>query len=85
MAREAGRIPSVLFVDSGERTGILRITGSAGSGVITEHGLHLTLQHCDTPALQQAAVDALQQKCDILWVMLDAIDAKCRTIGNPQL
>jgi pyrroloquinoline-quinone synthase len=33
----------------------------------------LTLIYCDTPALQQAAIAALQTKCDILWAMLDAV------------
>lgn len=45
----------------------------------SDHGLSLTMKHCDTPELQRAAVDALRQKCEILWVMLDAIDTKCRS------
>lgn len=39
--------------------------------------LELTLTHCDTPELQQAAVRALQFKCDLLWSMLDAIHLHC--------
>jgi pyrroloquinoline-quinone synthase len=35
--------------------------------------LRLTLEHCTTPELQQAAVNALAFKCDVLWSMLDAI------------
>jgi pyrroloquinoline-quinone synthase len=35
--------------------------------------LALTLDHCVTLELQQAAVAALQFKCDLLWAMLDAI------------
>jgi pyrroloquinoline-quinone synthase len=40
------------------------------------------MKHCNTPELQRAAVDALLQKCEILWAMLDAIDANCRTGGG---
>jgi pyrroloquinoline-quinone synthase len=40
--------------------------------------LELTIQHCNTPELQQAAVNALQFKCDLLWTMLDAIEWKTR-------
>ena len=35
--------------------------------------LEITIEHCDTPELQDAAVRALQFKCDVLWCMLDAI------------
>jgi pyrroloquinoline-quinone synthase len=38
-------------------------------------GLALTIQWCNTPELQQQAVAALSLKCDILWSLLDAIDA----------
>jgi pyrroloquinoline-quinone synthase len=38
-------------------------------------GLALTIRWCNTPELQQQAVDALNLKCDILWSLLDAIDA----------
>lgn len=38
--------------------------------------LRLTLTHCDTPELQQAAVRALSFKCDVLWSILDAIHLK---------
>jgi pyrroloquinoline-quinone synthase len=43
-----------------------------------ELGLELTLAHCDTPALQRAAVAALARKCDILWALLDAVAHACR-------
>ena len=36
-------------------------------------GLALTLQYCATREMQEAAVRALQFKCDLLWAMLDAI------------
>lgn len=36
--------------------------------------LALTLEHCDTRALQEKAVAALAFKCDVLWSMLDALD-----------
>jgi pyrroloquinoline-quinone synthase len=39
--------------------------------------LALTLTHCHTRQLQEAAVAALQFKCDLLWVMLDAIHTGC--------
>jgi len=38
-------------------------------------GLELTLTYCDSRALQEAAVRALSFKCDVLWAMLDAIQA----------
>lgn len=38
-----------------------------------EHGLGLTLDHFDTPALQARAVEILRFKLDILWTMLDAM------------
>jgi pyrroloquinoline-quinone synthase len=41
-------------------------------------GLELTLRYCDTREMQEAAVRALQFKCDLLWAMLDAIQTQCR-------
>jgi pyrroloquinoline-quinone synthase len=38
--------------------------------------MQLTLAYCNTPALQQAAVQALSFKCDVLWSVLDAIHGK---------
>lgn len=38
-----------------------------------EHGLALTLQHFDTRALQERALQILQFKLDVLWAMLDAM------------
>lgn len=40
-----------------------------------EHGLRVTLEHFTTRSQQQRALDILQFKLDILWSMLDAIDA----------
>jgi pyrroloquinoline-quinone synthase len=40
--------------------------------------LQLTLDHCVTLEMQQAALRALQFKCDLLWAMLDAIHERCR-------
>lgn len=40
-----------------------------------EHGLKVTLEHFTTRSQQQRALDILQFKLDILWSMLDAIDA----------
>jgi pyrroloquinoline-quinone synthase len=39
--------------------------------------LKLTLAHCATREMQEAAVQALQFKCDLLWTMLDAIHGRC--------
>jgi pyrroloquinoline-quinone synthase len=41
----------------------------------SNEGLKLTMQHCDTVELQRAAVKGLSFKCDVLWTMLDAIEA----------
>ncbi len=38
-----------------------------------EFALAYVKEHAQTPALQQQVVDALVEKCDILWVMLDAL------------
>ena len=46
--------------------------------VDSDEALALTLRWCDTPELQQRAVDALRFKCDVLWSLLDAIDAHAR-------
>ncbi|MGH8045761.1 MAG: pyrroloquinoline-quinone synthase PqqC [Chthoniobacterales bacterium] len=43
--------------------------------VDSNEGLALTMRWCDTPGLQQRAVDALKFKCELLWSLLDAIDA----------
>lgn len=50
----------------------------------SEYGLSTTLAYCDTPALQRAAVDALAEKCRILWAMLDGIAQACdpRLVGQ---
>ena len=39
----------------------------------SEEALAITLEHCNMPALQRDAVQALEFKCDVLWSMLDAI------------
>jgi pyrroloquinoline-quinone synthase len=39
--------------------------------------LTLTVTHCATREMQEAAVNALHFKCDLLWAMLDAIDRAC--------
>lgn len=43
----------------------------------SEEGLELTLTHCRSREMQDAAVKALGLKCDILWSVLDAIHAAC--------
>ena len=40
-----------------------------------QEALELVLDHCTRLDQQQAAVDALKFKCDLLWAQLDAIDA----------
>jgi pyrroloquinoline-quinone synthase len=44
--------------------------------------LKLTLAHCATLEMQQAALCALQFKCDLLWAMLDAIHQQCFGLAN---
>jgi pyrroloquinoline-quinone synthase len=44
--------------------------------VDSAEGLNISLDHCDTRALQEQAVQALRFKCDVLWSMLDAIEAR---------
>jgi len=39
----------------------------------SDEALTITLEHCNTRALQDAAIHALEFKCDVLWSMLDAI------------
>jgi pyrroloquinoline-quinone synthase len=39
--------------------------------------LALTLTHCSTREMQDAAIGGLRFKCDLLWAMLDAIGARC--------
>ncbi|MFC6489769.1 pyrroloquinoline-quinone synthase PqqC [Nitratireductor sp. GCM10026969] len=38
-----------------------------------EFALAYVLEHADTPEKQQAVIDALVFKCDVLWSMLDAL------------
>ena len=45
----------------------------------SEYTLDLILTHGVTPAQQQAAIDALGFKCDVLGAMLDAIDYAAMT------
>ena len=40
----------------------------------SDHGMALVLEHCQSRVLQEAAIDALQTKCQILWAQLDAMD-----------
>ena len=39
----------------------------------SNEALEITIEHCNTRELQDAAISALQFKCDVLWSMLDAI------------
>jgi pyrroloquinoline-quinone synthase len=45
----------------------------------SEEALELTITYCYTAALQDQAVAALSFKCNVLWSMLDAIQAGCAT------
>lgn len=47
-----------------------------------DFALAYVLQHADTPARQQSAIDALVFKCDILWAMLDALQHAYGEEGN---
>jgi pyrroloquinoline-quinone synthase len=42
----------------------------------SDDALKITMEHCATRALQDAAVAALQFKCDLLWAILDAIQLR---------
>jgi pyrroloquinoline-quinone synthase len=39
----------------------------------SEEALQITIEHCNMPELQHAAVRALGFKCDVLWSLLDSI------------
>lgn len=39
----------------------------------SNEALEITISHCNTRELQEAAIGALQFKCDLLWAVLDAI------------
>lgn len=43
----------------------------------SEHALSLVFAECRTRERQQAAVDALRFKCDLLWAQLDALYYHC--------
>jgi pyrroloquinoline-quinone synthase len=45
----------------------------------SEEALKLTTLYCNTEVLKDQAVSALSFKCDVLWSMLDAIQAACGT------
>ncbi len=45
----------------------------------SDEALTLTLRYCASREMQEAAVRALQFKCDLLWAMLDAIHLACGT------
>lgn len=42
----------------------------------SREALELTIAHCATREMQDSAMKALSFKCDVLWAILDAIDAK---------
>jgi pyrroloquinoline-quinone synthase len=44
----------------------------------SQETLAITLRWCDSDELKRAAIEALRFKCDVLWSMLDAIDAGTR-------
>jgi pyrroloquinoline-quinone synthase len=48
----------------------------------SDFALAYVLKHADTPERQQAAIDALVLKCDILWAMLDALQHAYGGAGN---
>jgi pyrroloquinoline-quinone synthase len=39
----------------------------------SDYALNATLQYCTDRKMQEAAVEALRFKCDVLWLMLDAL------------
>ena len=42
----------------------------------SDDALKITLEHCNTRELQEAALAALQFKCDLLWAILDPIQLR---------
>lgn len=42
----------------------------------SDDALKITMEHCNTRELQEAAIGALQFKCDLLWAILDAIQLR---------
>lgn len=42
----------------------------------SDDAIKITLEHCNTSELQEAAISALQFKCDLLWAILDAIQSR---------
>ena len=42
----------------------------------SDDAIEITLEHCHTRELQDAAINALQFKCDLLWAILDAIQLR---------
>ena len=44
--------------------------------------LAYVMKHADTPEKQQAVIDALIFKCDVLWAMLDALAHAYGEKGN---
>lgn len=49
----------------------------------SDFALDYVLRHADTPERQQACIDALVLKCDILWAMLDALQHAYQTDNAP--
>jgi len=48
----------------------------------SDFALAYVVAHANTPERQQAAIDALVYKCDILWAMLDALEYSYGESGN---
>ena len=48
-----------------------------------DFALDYVKRHATTPAMQQAVLDALRFKCDVLWSQLDALDHAYVTPGLP--
>lgn len=42
----------------------------------SDDALRITMEHCHSRELQDAAISALQFKCDLLWAILDAIQLR---------
>jgi pyrroloquinoline-quinone synthase len=57
--------------------------------VDSDEALTITLQYCNTPELQQQAIDALKFKCALLWKILESIAAapheRCASALRPKL
>jgi pyrroloquinoline-quinone synthase len=49
----------------------------------SDYALPLVVERALTREAQEGCIEALERKCDILWVQLEAIEAACRASAKP--